>query len=410
MPVFEYQIKDKSGKDQVGMQEAHDLDSLVSSLRAQNFIIIRIQEVKQSGKVFSFAKGQGKKKGKSGKPNLDDLVVFSRQMATLVGAGVPLLQSLDILSNQVEREQLRNVIRDMHQQVQGGKSFSDALEKHNKVFSNLFINMVRAGESSGSLEEILDRVASYLEKTSALQKKVKSALMYPISVTGIAFGITFFMLAFVIPKFAVIFNDLNAKLPMATVVLINLGNFLAANWLLVLGGIGAAIFAFFQIIRLPAGRLAWDASKIRFPIFGPLMLKVAVSKFSRTLATLVRSGVPILSSLEIVSKTSGNRHLELIIVSLMESVKKGESISGPLGKSGVFPEMVVRMIAIGEETGEMEEMLMKIADFYDTQVDAAVDGLTSVIEPLIIVFLGVVIGGIVIAMFLPIFSLTSAIK
>lgn len=393
----------------MGVQEAPDVGTLVATLRSQGFFIIRIHEVKKS-KVFGVSKGPAQKKGKSGNVKLDDLVVFSRQMATLVGAGIPLLQALDILSGQVEKEKFRLVLRNMYQEVQGGKSFSDSMEKHEKIFSALFINMVRAGEQSGSLEEILDRVATYLEKSSVLQKKVKSALMYPAAVTVMAFLITFGMLTFIIPKFAEMFEGLNAELPAATQFLINISRYLAANWVIVLGGMGVFFFLLRQLLRTPGGRLVWDSYKIKMPVFGPLLLKVAVSKFSRTLATLIRSGVPILSSLEIVSKTSGNRRLELVIVSLMDSVKKGETISGPLAKSEVFPNMVVRMIAIGEETGELEAMLTKIADFYEKEVDTAVDGLTSLIEPLIIAFLGVVIGGIVIALFLPILTLTQAIK
>lgn len=409
MPSFEYLAKDRSGKDRSGVEEAPDVNALISTLRGQGFMIVRVNEVKKS-KTFSVSKGSKKNVGKSGGVALDDLVVFSRQMATLVGAGIPLIQALDILATQVERQKLRDILRDMHQQVQGGKSFSDAMDKHHKVFSALFINMVRAGETSGSLEEILDRVASYLEKTSALQKKVKSAMMYPAGVTIMAFLITFGMMAFVIPKFATIFSGLNAALPTPTKILIDVSNVCAQYWYLVIGGIVGAWFLLSQFVKTPSGKLAWDSLQIKLPVFGPLLLKVAVSKFSRTFSTLVKSGVAILAALEIVSKTSGNRRLEIIIASLMDSVKKGESISGPLGKSEVFPQMVVRMIAIGEETGELEEMLTKIADFYDAEVDAAVDGLTSLIEPLIIAFLGIVIGGIVIAMFLPILTLTSAIK
>ena len=235
-------------------------------------------------------------------------------------------------------------------------------------------------------------------------------MIYPTVVVTMAGLITFAMLTWVIPKFAEIFTSLNAPLPAPTRILIQVSNALAAHWILSLGAIGFSIFLLVQFLKLPAGRMFWDSYKLKLPVFGPIFLKVAVSKFSRTLSTLVKSGVPILASLDIVSKTSGNKRLEVIIVSLMNSVKKGESISGPLGKSSVFPNMVVRMIAIGEETGELEEMLTKIADFYDSEVDAAVDGLTSLIEPLIIAFLGVVIGGIVIAMFLPILTLSSAIK
>ncbi len=409
MPSFEYLVKDKSGKDFRGTQDAEDSQSLVRQLKTQGFLVVRVQEIRKSS-LFSIQKGgTGKKGGKSGKVKLDDLVIFARQMATLVAAGIPLVQSLDILSGQVEKEKFRTILRRMHTDIQSGKSLSEAMQPHQNVFTPLFIHMVRAGETSGSLEEILDRVAKYFEKSSALQKKVKAALMYPTVVSIMAFLITFAMLTFIIPKFATIFEGLGAKLPLPTMLLIQLSNYLAANWWIVLGVIGIAFVAFAQIIKTPAGRLSWDSFLLRMPIFGPIFVKVAISKFSRTLATLVRSGVAILAALEIVSKTSGNARIEKVIVDLMGSVKKGEGISGPLEKSAVFPTMVVRMMAIGEETGELEAMLIKIADFYDTQVDAAVEGLTSLIEPLIIAFLGIVIGGIVIALFLPILTLTQAI-
>lgn len=412
MPSFEYLVKDKTGKDLKGVQEADDSDALVKQLKTQGYLVIRVTEIKKTSSFLSVQAGPVVKtqRGKSGKVKLDDLVVFARQMATLVAAGIPLIQSLDILASQVDKEQFRLVLRKMHTDVQSGKSLSEAMTSHQKIFSSLFIHMVRAGESSGRLEEILDRVAHYLEKSSALQKKVKSALMYPSVVSLMAFLITFFMLSFVIPKFATIFEGLNAKLPAPTQILINVSNYLAVNWWWVLGVIGGMVFFFMQVIRMPAGRFAWDSFTLKMPIFGPIIMKVAVSKFSRTLSTLVRSGVAILAALDIVSKTSGNARIEKVIVDLMGSVKRGETIAGPLDKSGIFPTMVVRMIAIGEETGELEAMLNKIADFYDAQVDAAVSGLTSLIEPLIIAFLGIVIGGIVIALFLPILTLTQAIK
>jgi type IV pilus assembly protein PilC len=410
MPLFEYFVKDPKGKDQHGTQEASDLNSMVTALRSQGYIIIRIAEAKKQSDFVKGLVGPSKSEGKSGSIKIDDLVIFSRQMATLVAAGIPIVQALDILAEQSEKAKLKSILRDIHREVQGGKSFSEALVKHKKIFSDLFINLIKAGETSGSLEEILDRLASYLEKTSALQKKVKSALMYPSTVSVMAFLITYGMMAGVIPKFATMFQGLNAKLPAPTVFLITLSNFLAAYWYVVFGGIFFVIVATRQILHTPAGKLAWDSLTLRLPIFGPIFIKVAVSKFARTLATLVRSGVPILSALEIVSKSSGNKRLEIVIKSVMESVKKGDTISLPLGKSGVFPQMVVRMIGIGEETGELEEMLIKIADFYDTEVDAAVDGLTSLIEPLVIAFLGIVIGGIVIAMFLPILTLSGQLK
>jgi len=413
MPSFEYWVKDKAGKDLKGAQDAKDAQELVSQLKAKGYLVVRVEEVKKkgsflrSGQKSSTPKGQS---GRSGRIKLDDLVVFSRQMATLIAAGIPLIQALDILADQMDKEKFRLVLRRMHSDVQTGKSFSEAMQAHQKIFSVLFIHMVRAGESSGQLQEILDRVAQYFEKSSALQKKVKAAVMYPTAVSIMAFAITFFMLSFVIPKFATIFEGLGAKLPIPTQILIDVSNYLAANWWWILGVIGAGVFTFLQFIRSSFGRFAWDSFTLRMPIFGPIILKVAVSKFSRTLSTLVRSGVAILAALEIVSKTSGNARIEKVITDLMGSVTRGESIAAPLERSGIFPSMVVRMIAIGEETGELEAMLTKIADFYDTQVDTAVSGLTSLIEPLIIAFLGIVIGGIVIALFLPILTLTQAIK
>ncbi len=411
MPSYEYQVKDKTGKDIQGVLEAEDTTELVRQLKSQGYLVVRIQEVKKAASILTVERTPVKKTGgKGGSVKLDDLVVFARQMATLVAAGIPLVQSLDILADQVDKQKFRLVLKRMHVDVQSGKSFSEAMQLHLKVFSMLFIHMVRAGEMSGRLEEILDRVAHYFEKSSALQKKVKAALMYPTAVSAMAFGITFFMLAFIIPKFATIFDGLGAKLPAPTLLLISVSRYLSVHWWWILSLLGGGIFLFTRIIRMPWGRLAWDSFTLRMPIFGTIILKVAVSKFARTLSTLVRSGVSILAALEIVSKTSGNARIEKIIVDLMASVTRGETIAGPLEKSGIFPSMVVRMIAIGEETGELEEMLNKIADFYDAQVDTAVSGLTSLIEPLIIAFLGIVIGGIVIALFLPILTLTQSIK
>jgi type IV pilus assembly protein PilC len=412
MPSFEYWVKDKTGKDMKGVQEAQDAQDLVRQLKAHDYLIVRVDQLKKGSSILSVRKASspGPRKGKSGSIKLDDLVIFSRQMATLVAAGIPLIQALDILADQMDKEKFRQVLHKMHSDVQTGKSFSEAMQVHAKVFSALFIHMVRAGEMSGKLQEILDRVAHYFEKSSALQKKVKAAVMYPTAVSIMAFGITFFMLAFVIPKFATIFDGLGAKLPAPTQILISVSNYLAINWWWILAGLGGSIFMFRKYITSPLGRLPWDSFTLRMPIFGTIILKVAVSKFARTLSTLLRSGVAILAALEIVSKTSGNARIEKVITDLMASVKRGESIAGPLEKSEIFPSMVVRMIAIGEETGELEEMLTKIADFYDTQVDTAVTGLTSLIEPLIIGFLGIVIGGIVIALFLPILTLTQAIK
>ncbi|PIQ87239.1 MAG: pilus assembly protein PilC [Candidatus Omnitrophica bacterium CG11_big_fil_rev_8_21_14_0_20_45_26] len=408
MPTFDYQVKDQNGKTISGSQEAADSAALVSSLREKGYLIVRIAEGKQKASLFSV--GQSKKGGRRGKIKIDDLVVLARQLATMVEAGVPLVQALGILGEQTENDNLKKVILNVRDDVESGKSLSEGLEAHKKVFSNFFVSMVNAGEQSGRLDEILDRLATYIEKTSALQKKVKSALVYPAVVSIMAILITTGMLTFVIPKFAEIFLSLNAALPLPTIVLIELSNFLRTYLLYIVGAIALIIFLVARYINTKQGRLWFDTNKIRVPLFGPLLLKVAVSKFSRTLSTLIKSGVPILASLDIVGRTAGNSLIEMIMQEVRSSIKEGESISGPLSRRDVFPPMVIRMVHVGEETGELEKMLTKIADFYDAQVDSAVDGLTSIIEPLVIAFLAIVIGAIVIAMFLPILTLTSAIK
>ncbi len=407
MAQFEYLVKDSEGHDQTGVEEAPDSSSVVQSLRRKGFLIVRINELKQK-KLFSFSTKQSLRE-KGGRVKIDDLVIFSRQMATLIGAGVPLLQSLEALIEQTEKARFKAILRYVKDQVQGGKSFSESLQKYSDVFSPLFIHMVQAGETSGHLEEILDRLANYLEKTSALQNKIRGALTYPAVVSGMALIITTAMLTFVIPKFAEIFQSVNAKLPMPTLLLISVSNFMRLNILWISIGAVLVVILFRQWKKTKSGSFVWDALKLKFPVFGPLFMKVGVSKFTRTLATLLKSGVPILSSLEIVAHTSGNSRLEKLLLSLRASVTKGEGLAGTLSQSPLLPPMVVRMIAIGEETGELEQMLVKVSDFYDTQVDTAVDSLTSLIEPFVIAFLGIVIGGIVFAMFLPILTLTQAI-
>ncbi|MBI4550601.1 MAG: type II secretion system F family protein [Candidatus Omnitrophica bacterium] len=403
MPTYAYQVKNQQGKDLTGQREAVDVNVLIQELKDQGFLIIKVQETKSRAATRKVSRGRKRIK-------LDDLLVFSRQMATMVDAGIPLVQTLDILSEQTENPSFRKIIQTIKGDVESGKNFSDGLETHRRVFSPLFISMVRAGETSGTLDEILDRLATYLEKMSNLQKKIKSAMIYPCVVFGIAITITTLMLVFIIPKFAEIFQSLDAKLPAPTQILIDVSNSVRKNFLLVVGCSIALFFLFRAAIQSPGGRVWWDRFKLRMPVFGALFLKSAISKFSRTLSTLVKSGVPILTALEIVGTTAGNRVIELALTDVKNSIREGEGIAGPLEKKKVFPPMVVRMVAVGEETGELEEMLVKISDFYDAQVDATVDGLSSLLEPLIIAFLGVVIGGIVIAMFLPIFNLSQAIK
>ncbi len=406
MPQFEYVVKDKEGKNLNGKREAADVNNVVAALRQEGFLIIRVNEIKAkssfSKQIFTARHG--------GRVKIDDIVVFSRQLATMVEAGVPLVQSLAILTEQAENASLQKAVINLKDEVESGKSLSEALEKHKRIFSELFISMVKAGESSGRLEEILDRLSTYIEKTNALQKKIKSALVYPAVVSSMAMLITFGMMTWVIPQFAGIFVSLNAPLPTPTKILIAISDALRHNLILIVGCVIGTIFAFLRYIKSKKGRFWFDGLKLKLPIFGPLFMKVAISKFSRTLSTLVKSGVPILAALEIVGKTSGNVRIEKIILEVRTSIKEGESISAPLMKKKIFPPMVVRMIAVGEETGELDKMLGKISDFYDVQVENAVNGLTSMIEPLVIAFLGIVIGSIVIAMFLPILTLTNALQ
>ena len=385
-----------------GVQEAEDITRLVGMLREKGLHIISIEPIKEKKHIFS-AKGLTRKRKKI---KLDDLVIFSRQIATMVDAGVPLLQALTILGEQMDNANFRDVILKIRDDIESGKKFSEALSKFPKVFSKLFINLARAGEESGNLHEILDRVAGYYEQMSSLRKKIRSAMIYPAVVSVMALVITTLMLTFVIPKFADIFAQLQAPLPKLTLGLIQFSQFVRANFGFIAMGFVIFFVIFTRFIATKPGRYWFDGFKLNIIIFGPLFLKVALSRFARTLSTLVKSGVHILTALEIVAKSAGNVRIEKVVNEVETSIKEGETIAGPLSKSKFFPPMVIRMIAVGEETGELEQMLTKIADFYDEEVSTAVSGLTSIIEPVIIGFLGVVIGGIVIALFLPILTIT----
>lgn len=403
MPSFKYVAKDRSGKTLSGVLEGKDRATTVDVLRKKDLVIISLTEEapgKKSGLQLSF----GKKKIK-----LDDLVMFSRQLATMVDAGITLVAALDILGEQVDNKEFGAIILTVRNDVETGSSLSGALSKHKKVFSPLFVNMVRAGESSGMLDDILERLSEYLEKTSALQKKVQSALIYPAVVSGMALAITLILLLKVVPIFKEIFAGFGAKLPPPTQFLITISETLQHYFIFVAIFIAGAWLLVDRYLKTEKGRLMFDGFTLKMPIFGILLRKVAISKFTRTLSTLIRSGVPILSALEIVGKTSGNKVVEAAIENVRVNVREGENIAEPLAKSKIFPSMVTRMVSVGEQAGELEKMLSKIADFYDEQVDTAVKGLTSLIEPLIIAFLGIVIGSIVIAMFLPIFKLTTVV-
>jgi type IV pilus assembly protein PilC len=398
--TYQYSAKDKDGRTITGTIEGASESDVIEALHKKELIIVEFFAVK------------AKKKGPiavGGGVGLEDMVIFSRQLATMIDAGIPLIHALSILSEQIECEKLKEVVGSVRADIEAGMSFCDALAKHPKVFSELFINMARAGESSGMLNEVLERLASYLENTAALNRKIKSSLVYPAVVITMAILITAVLLLKVVPTFKGIFESLGGELPLPTMILIGTSDILRKYFLFVLAGFIVFAFAFKKYISTEKGRMVFDRFKLKAPVLGPLFRKLAVAKFSRTFSTLVKSGVSILNALEIVSKTSGNRVIETAVLNCSKAVRDGEPISRPLSKSGVFPPMVCRMINVGEQTGQLEKMLNKIADFYDDQVNASAAAMTSLIEPLVIGFLGIVVGGIVVALFLPVFKISQLV-
>ena len=398
MSTFKYVAKNKDSRTVAGKIAAESKAAVIEELRKREFVIISIDEIKEAV--------TNQKAFRSKKVKADEIVIFSRQLATMVDAGIPIMQGIDALQEQVTHPTFKKVLINIRDDIQHGNSLSAAFAKHPAVFDSLYVNMIKVGETGGVLSKILDRISSYFEKTLRLKRKVQSALIYPIVVVCMAIIITTILLVKVVPTFAGIYASFNRELPAMTRLLIAISDILRHYLLFLIGGVIAIAAGLKQWHKTPQGALIIDRSVLRLPIFGDLLRKVAISRFSRTLATLIQSGVPILESLEIVGKTIGNRLLELVVEDVKTSVREGESLAAPLSKSGVFPPMVTRMIGIGEKSGQMEKMLLKIAEFYDDQVDAAVDGLTSIIEPLIIGFLGIVIGFIVIALFLPIITIT----
>lgn len=400
MPVFRYIAKDREGNSVTGSFEASDRLDVIDLLRKKDLIIISVEEAAPGFKLplISLFKTRIK---------LDDLAIFSRQLATMVDAGITLVGALDILSEQMDNKTFRAVIIAVKHDVETGSSLSEALAKHKNIFSSLYVNMVKAGESSGMLDEILDRLAEYLEKTSALERKVASAMVYPAIVSIMALGITLLLLLKVIPVFKSIFEGFGAKLPTPTLILIAISDGLRKFFAIAAVVFIALFFVIDRYLKTEKGRIIFDKILFKLPVFGLLLKKVAIGKFTRTFSTLIKSGVPILTALEIVGKASGNKVIESAINDVRVNVREGESIATPLMKAKVFPSMVTRMVSVGEQAGELEKMLSKIADFYEDQVDATVKGLTSIIEPFIIAFLGIVIGSIVICMFLPIFKITT---
>lgn len=401
MKVFAYTVKNREGKTLKGVIEAESQERVVEHFHKQECIIFSIRETK---KKTSARRG--------GKVSIEELVIFSRQFTTLIEAGIPVVESLGILEEQVENPYFKTVIASILKDVKEGSALSGALSKHKKVFPEIYLSMVEAAEISGNLPEILNRVSVYLEKTSALRKKIMSAMYYPIIIIFITIGITGFMMIKIVPTFKDMFSQLDAKLPGPTLVLIAISDFLRRIETMIAVVIFAVIapFIFKKIIETHKGKRLFHKFLLKLPVFGDLIKKIAIAKFSRTFATLIRSGVSIVRCLEIVGKTAGNAIVEDAVAESKTAIQEGQPISTPLEGTGVFPPMVTRMIAVGEKSGKLEEMLSKIAQFYEEQTEAMVTGLSSLIEPLIIVFLGVIVGGIVISLFLPIITITQHIK
>ncbi|MDD3296349.1 MAG: type II secretion system F family protein [Candidatus Omnitrophica bacterium] len=400
MKLFAYVVKDKDGNVTKGTVEAETKESLIQHFHKQQQLIFSISETKV----------KPKKKAHRG-VKTDDLVVFSRQFTTLIESGIPVVECLGILESQVETAYFKSVITDSLREVKEGASLSAAFKKHKDVFPDIYLSMVEAAEASGNLPDILNRVSVYLEKSSALRKKVLSALYYPVVIILMAIAITGFLVFKVIPTFKEIFASLGGVLPLPTQILIAFSDFIRKPVILlsILGILIIVSFIFKRYIRTDKGKRNFHKMLLKLPVFGELIRKMAIAKFSRTFATLAKSGVSIMNCLDIVAKTSGNKIIEEAVLASKKSIQEGQPISVPLERTGVFPPMVVKMVAIGERSGRLEEMLSKIAQFYEEQTDAMVAGLASLIEPMVIAFLGVVVGGIVVSLFLPIIKITQYI-
>jgi type IV pilus assembly protein PilC len=400
MPSFAYVARETaSGREIRSSVDAATEQAAISALLNRNMLVVSIQE--KVGK-------KGKTAG--GKVALADLVIFTRQLATMIDAGLAMVQSLQGLADQTTNKVMRDVIKDVCTRVEGGDSFSEALVKHPKVFNRLYVCMVAAGEKGGLLAEILARLATYLENAARLRKKVKSAMMYPTVVTVVAICITIFLLVKVVPVFGEIFASFGAELPAPTKFLITISNIVKHYLVFILPVMGGLVYAWLYFIKTPAGRQFWDSRRIKLPIFGGIAHKICLARFTRTLASLIRSGVPILEVLQIVSQTVGNVVMEKAIKVAATDIERGENISTALAKHPVFPSMIIRMITAGEQTGKIDNMLERISDFLDEEIETVLSGLTSLIEPILIVFLGVVVGGMVICMFLPIFKMPEIVS
>ncbi|HEY7898083.1 MAG TPA: type II secretion system F family protein [Gemmatimonadaceae bacterium] len=397
MPTFAYTARASGGELKSATIDAASKDDVIAQLRRQRLTLVKIEDESK------------KKRKRLGRIKTRDIVIFTRQFSTMINSGLPLVQALDILSKQTDNPSLASVTREVVFDVESGHTLADALRKHPKAFSELYVNMVAAGEAGGILDTILMRLATFMEKNDALIRKVKGAMIYPGVIMSVAFIAVTTLLLFVIPVFQDLFGSVGLALPMPTRIVIGASKLLKGYWWLFGAVIAGSVMSLMKYYTTPNGKLNIDRMLLRVPILGGVLRKSAVSRFTRTLGTLISSGVSILDGLEITAKTAGNRVIQDAIMASRASIAGGDTIAQPLAKSKVFPPMVISMISVGEQTGGLDEMLSKIADFYDEEVDAAVTGLLAALEPIMIVFLGVIVGGMVVAMYLPIFDMINAV-
>ena len=418
MSVFNYVAIDKEGKEVKGKLEVSNNQEAIDKIRQQGFYPVSIVEEKSKAEKLAAGKEAAKPGAASSKQAFSltiggisprQVTVFTRQLSTLIGAGLPLVRSLYVLERQEKPGLLKTTIRGLAEQVEGGSSFSEALAKYPKTFPPLYVNTVKAGETGGVLELVLSRLADFAEKSQKLNSRIKAALIYPALVLTLALSVLFFLVTFIVPKFMQIFKEMNVPLPLITQILLVISDFAKNRWFIGLGIIIGLIVLYKILYGLTATRLILDRIKLDMPVMGPLLRKIAIARFSRTLGTLLSSGVPILQALMVAKDTTGNEVMARSIIRVHDSVREGETVAKPLLKAGLFPAMAVNMISVGEETGALDQMLLKIADVYDEEVDVTVTGLMSLLEPFLIIGMGLIVGFIVIAMFLPLFSLVTAL-
>ncbi len=404
MGSFKYAAKKAGGQTVEGTIQAEDKTGALAELRKQNLVVLNVEAVSSKGGAKSFKFGaKGRKFFQSG-PSIDrnELVLFTRQLATMVASGLALLEAIDVLGEQADSKGMRQTCQKLGAELRGGSDLSSAMDTCPRAFNPLYVSMVRAGEASGQMDIILERLADYQEASQALTREIRSAMTYPVISLTLVLGITAFLMIGVVPTFKSVFEGLGAKLPAITEFVLATSDFLRAHWFLMGSAFAGSIFGLMMFKKTRVGSHWFDVLTLKIPVFGPLARKVALARFSRTFATLIRSGVPIMATLEIVSNTAGNSVISNAVDASRESVKNGQLLSDPLARTKVFPSMVVRMIAIGEKTGSLEALLEKIAEFYDAQVKASIKAMTSLIEPILITFMGVIVGGVVLSVFLPI--------